>query len=296
MSNGSFIFNIGDFRCISVSDGVHAYEHPAALLFPGAPQEGLEQALRGHNLQADTWTEWRSSYSCLVVDTGNHLVLLDTGAGEVLGPDTGKLLMNLESAGIFPGDIDTVVITHGHPDHLGGNTLNDRPAFPRARFVMFTEEWKFWTSWQAGVELSKLGLDESLKEALLAAALKNLLLVENQVELVEPGTEIVPGILALPAPGHTPGHMVALISSGGEQLYYISDAFIHPIHLEQPEWHMAVDISPADNVFTREQLLGKAGGEKILVHAFHFPFPGLGRIVKIEGGYQWQPFAERSPL
>ena len=149
---------------------------------------------------------------------------------------------------------------------------------------MWKDEWNFWTSEQA-----ELKLDEHVKELLLAFARKNLPPIKGQLDLVDHETEIVPGIRAVAAPGHTPGHMALAISSRGEQLLVISDAALHPIHLEQPDWYAAVDFAPEQAVATRRRLLNRASAEKAMVLAFHFPFPGLGHVVQKGEGWQWQP-------
>jgi glyoxylase-like metal-dependent hydrolase (beta-lactamase superfamily II) len=149
---------------------------------------------------------------------------------------------------------------------------------------MWQDEWDFWTSEQA-----ELKLDEHVREVLLKFARKNLPPIQAQLDLVDHETEIVPGIRAIAAPGHTPGHMALAISSGDEQLLYISDTVLHPIHLEQPEWYAAVDFVPEQAIVTRRRLLNKAATEKTLVLAFHFPFPGLGYVVQKGEGWQWQP-------
>jgi glyoxylase-like metal-dependent hydrolase (beta-lactamase superfamily II) len=211
-------------------------------------------------------------------------VLVDTGAGG-LAPTTGRLLQNLQTEGIAPEDINTVILTHGHPDHIGGNTdAEGRPAFPNARYVIWKGEWEFWNSEQA-----EQGLDEHVRELLLSVARENLPPIQGKVDLLDREEEIVPGILAIAAPGHTPGHMALEISSEGEQLLCISDAALHPIHLEQPEWYPVVDFVPEQAVSTRRQLLTRAVARKALVLAFHFPFPGLGRVARKGEGWQWQP-------
>ncbi len=291
MNTDVYRFKLGDFQCIAVSDGIHTYAPPtfpppAIFLFTNAPRERLKQTLREHNLYPEQWAAWVSPYICLAVDTGEHRVLVDTGANG-LDPNTGKLLQNLKAAGIAPQDIDTVIITHGHPDHIGGNTDSEgRPAFPNAKYVMWQDEWDFWTSEQAETKL-----DEHVREVLLKFARKNLPPIRGQLELVDHETEIVSGIRALAAPGHTPGHMALAISSGGEQLLCISDAVLHPIHLEQPEWYSAVDFAPEQVVATRRGLLKRAAAEKALVLAFHFPFPGLGHVSQSGDTWQWEPIS-----
>jgi len=289
MNSRTHRFKVGSFQCIAVSDGTHVYAPPTfppppIFLLANAPRASLEQVLREHNLQPEQWAEWVSPYICVLIDTGEHRVLVDTG-GDGLGPNTGKLLQNLQAERISPRDIDTVILTHGHPDHIGGNTVDgSESAFPNARFVMWKDEWDFWTS-----ERAELELDEHVREVLLKFARKNLPPIQSQLDLIDHETEIVPGIKAVAAPGHTPGHMALAIASGGEQLLYISDAVLHPIHLEQPEWYAAVDFAPEQVVATRHRLLNRAAGEKALVLAFHFPFPGLGHVIQKEGAWQWQP-------
>ena len=289
MSAGIYRFKVGAFECMAVSDGTHTYAPPtfpppATLLFANAPRERLDEVLREHNLQAEQWVEWISPYICVVVNTGEHRVLVDTGAGG-LAPSTGKLLENLQASGTTPESIDTVILTHGHPDHIGGNTdAEGKPAFPNARYVMWKDEWDFWTSKEAEQKLH-----EESREVLLTFARKNLPPIQGQLDLVDHETEIVPGISAVAAPGHTPGHMAVVISSGGEELLCVSDAVLHPIHLEQPQWCAAVDFDPDQVVATRRRLLSRAAAEKALVLAFHFPFPGMGHVVQKGEGWKWQP-------
>jgi len=287
--SGVYRFKIGTFECMAVSDGTHRYAPPIfpppdTFLFANAPRERLEQVLRGHNLQRQQWVEWISPYICVMVNIGKHLVLVDTGA-DGLGPDTGRLLQNLQAVGIVPEDIDTVIMTHGHPDHIGGNTnAEGMPAFPNARYVMWQDEWDFWTSGEA-----ERKLDEHVKEVLMEFARKNLPPIRDRLDLIAQETDIVSGIRAIAAPGHTPGHMGLAISSGSDVLLCISDAVLHPIHVEQPEWCAVVDFTPEQVVSTRRRLLNRAAAEKTLVLAFHFPFPGLGHVVQKGEGWQWQP-------
>jgi glyoxylase-like metal-dependent hydrolase (beta-lactamase superfamily II) len=285
MNTEIYRFKIGDFQCVAISDGNFTYEPPlipppAEFLFANASKELLEEVLNDHGIQPEEWKAFVSPFACLMVNTGMHKVLLDTGA-DGLTPNTGRLLRNLHNVGIEAGDIDTVVLTHGHDDHVGGNTSAEgKPAFPKARYVMWREEWTFWTSEQPE---TLYGNED------FTFTRKNLFPIRHQLDLLDHEAEIVPGIRAIPAPGHTPGHMAVSLSSNGKQLLCISDAFLHPVHIEHPEWHAAHEVAHERIIKTRNFLLNKAGTEEALMLAFHFPFPGLGHVVRRGTGWQWQP-------
>ena len=289
MSTENYHFKIGAFECIAVSDGALTYVPPAfpppvALLFNNAPGKILEETLRRHNIQSEHWTEWKSPYICLLVKTGEHRVLVDTGANG-LDQNTGRLIQNLQSEDIAPEEIDMVILTHCHPDHIGGITLEDgNLAFPNARYALWKEEWEFWTSGEAESKL-----DEHSREILICIARKNLPPIQDRLDLIEREREILPGIEAIAAPGHTPGHMALVISSKDEQLFNIADLVLHPIHLEQPEWCAVFDFSPEEVTATRRRILNRISAEKALMQAFHFPFPGLGHIVEKGNGWEWKP-------
>ena len=294
MSAENYRFNVGSFEFIVVRDGTFAYPYPAKNVFinyfVNAPRDRLRQVLGEHNLDPEQWEQYVSPYSALLISTGQRRVLVDTGAGG-LAPTTGKLIPNLKAEVIAPEDIDTVILTHGHPDHIGGNIDREgKPAFPNARYVMWKDEWDFWTS---EPNLEELKIDEHGKEVLAMVARNNLLPIQDRLDLIDYETEIVPGIRAVAAPGHTPGHMAVAVASESEQLLDISDTVLHPIHLEESDWYSAVAFAPEEVVTTRRRLLNRAAAEKALVLAFHFPFPGLGRVVQKGEGWQWQPIETR---
>lgn len=277
-------FKVGKFDCVIVNDGTYSYPQPGTLFFEDVPHDRLAAALAEHNIDLDTWDVYVSPYPSLIIDTGEHRVLVDTGMGPMV-PTTGNLKQNLKAAGFSPDDIDIVILSHAHPDHIGGN-LDEAglPAFPNARWVMGRREWAFW---RGDPDLSALR-DDHFIPMMLASAGANLPPIEPLLDFVEPGDEIVPGIVAVDASGHTPGQMALSITSNGEQLLALADAVIHPLHIEQPDWVAPLDLLVNETAVTRRRLLGQAAVEKMLVFAPHFAFPSLGHVILDGDGWRWQ--------
>jgi glyoxylase-like metal-dependent hydrolase (beta-lactamase superfamily II) len=240
--NKFYRFELGSFRCTVVLDGHFPYPQPSHTILTSAPEDERNTAIRAYGLDPANWNEYLSPYPSLVIDTGDHRVLVDTGA-DGLGTETDRLQANLAEAGYTADAIDTVILTHGHADHIGGNVAaTGKLAFPNARYVMWKEEWDFWTH---SPDLSPLSAPEFVKEALIGFAAAQLPPIEPQLELVERETEIVPGITALAAPGHTPGHMALAIQSDGQQLLHLVDTVMHPIQLAHPTWVSVFDYNAA---------------------------------------------------
>jgi len=281
MAKNSYSFTVGDFECLVISDGDFAIQHDE--IFTNAPLPQVEQLLGKHGLKPGGIA---TQVTCLLVRTGQKLVLLDTGFGPDFEPGVGKLVENLEAEGIKPVDIDIVILSHAHIDHMGGNTDSEgKPAFPNARYVISKGDWEFWTQ-ESNLATLK---EDSLKQAQIASVRKNLLPIQDRFDIVDYETEILPGIKATAAPGHTPGHMALAISSGNEQLLCTFDIIHYPFQLEQPDWYFVGDIIPERAALTRRQVLTKVATDKILVWAGHFPFPGLGHIIKDGEVWSWQP-------
>ncbi len=276
MDTESYRFKLGDFECVSISDGSHDY--PLQDFFANVPKEQIEELLRQRNLPTDHIT---TPYTYLFVNTGEHRVLVDMGAGNLL-PTTGRLVQNMKAAGIKPEQIDTVIITHAHPDHIGG-ILDDEgnPIFPSARYYMGKDEWNFWFSETAFAKAP---------EMFVKIARRNLEPIKDRMSLLDHESEIVPGIGVIAAPGHTPGHMVVSVSSRDEQLLYIGDTVLYPLHLEHPDWIPIYDILPEKAAASKRRIFDRAATEKAWVIGQHFPpFPSLGHVIKKGQGWQWQP-------
>ena len=279
-------FLIGLYRCTIVLDGTRPYPLPSRLFFANAPAAELANTLRGHNLDRETWTEYVSPYPALLIETGIHRTLVDTGAG-TLTPTTGRLFANLGSVGVKAEDIDSVILTHAHGDHVGGAVNGDgRPAFPHARYYISRTEWDFWTG---DPDLSGLAIPDEEKVLLIQRAQDNLRPLADRIVFIDGEQEIVPGMRAIPAPGHTPGHMAVEIFSEGQSLLDIADAALHPIALEHPSWRAVFDLDFEQAETSLRLLMQRAYEERMLVFGYHFYFPCLGHVTPSADGWQWRP-------
>jgi glyoxylase-like metal-dependent hydrolase (beta-lactamase superfamily II) len=288
----AFRFRIGDITCAIVSDGTFAYAEPGHLLFANAPQAARDSVLGANGIDADARHEYVSPYSALLIDTGQRHILVDTGAGN-LAATTGQLRDHLRAEDVDLAGIDMVVLTHAHADHIGGNLdAEGRPAFPSARWVLWRDEWQFWTR---APNLSSLPVPEPIKDLLIDSARRNLLPLERQIQLIDQDTELTPGVQAVAAAGHTPGHLVVAVASEGQRLLWSGDTFLHPVHISHPEWYAAVDLRPEQAIATRRQLLAWVADEGMLLHAAHFPWPGLGRVRRADAGFRWEPIGPAQP-
>jgi glyoxylase-like metal-dependent hydrolase (beta-lactamase superfamily II) len=286
----SYAFQLGEFRCLSVRDG--ALNYPPAALFANVPPAEVEAALQQRGLGT---TQVLTPYTCLLIDTGIHRVLIDTGAGDLArhapevfpGLDhstsmTGSLVGHLRAGGIEPSDIDVVVITHGHPDHIGGTlTPAGGLTFPEAHYFISEPEWAFWTSDAAATRAAPY---------MVQAARTNLEPLRDRLTLVHDGSDLVPGIRAVAAYGHTPGHIVVSATSGPERLVHVSDTVLTPLHLNNPDWAPVFDMDPTQAAQSKTQILNTIADQDALMFAHHFPpFPSLGHVRRQDRGWTWEP-------
>jgi len=289
---GIYRFSVGTFTCMVVNDVEGSAAFPARAYGVNVSAEQMEQALSLHGYPGK---ELPFQLSVLFIDTGERKILVDTGNGvtpeEANGQwASGIIRHNLQAAGIDPTTIDTILISHVHDDHVGG-ILDEHGqlAFPNAHYVLSQTSRDYWFS---SPLLEKL--PQHIQQQMIPAMRDVLTRVESRLIFAEPGQEILPGITALDAPGHMPGHFAFVIASQGEQLLLVNDALVHHlISVEHPDWHFLMDTNPEQAVQTRRLLLSRAGDTGALVFGCHFNWPGLGHIRQQDGHWVWEPIAYR---
>lgn len=283
---GFYRFKLGSFELVSLSDGILSV--PAGVFAGNATPEQVAAVLQ-EGFQSETLTP---DCNVLYVNTGQNQVLIDTGSGSLAAATAGKLLDNLQAAQISPAAIDTVIITHAHGDHVGG-LLDQAGAavFANARFYVSKTEHDFWM--QPQVSLPKIGVDAESQQSMISTAQKQLGAIQPRLTTFEVNQEIIPGLSAIPAPGHTPGQVAIRIASGEMAMTHTADVVhTHTINLWHPEWQPIFDADPDQAATTRQQILAKIAADRQLMYAYHFPFPGLGHIrPRPAGGYFWEPVA-----
>ena len=273
-------FKLGDAQATMVSDGILPLGEPTAN-FANISKEEIQSELKNNFLPLDKIV---LQQNVLVLNQGGKTIVFDTGMGglKLFGPTTGQLMKTLRQAGIDPKDVDAVVMSHAHIDHCGGVMADDGSRnFPNAQLFITQADYDFWTDQQKVGEKSKVFWE---------TATKNLVPNRDRIHFIRDGEEILPGIHAILAPGHTVGHTIFMISSGNEQLCYIADLSHHPVLLlEHPLTQFAYDTDPVQSSHSRVKMLTMLADNRIPILAYHFAWPGIGHVAKQGEGFHYYP-------
>ncbi len=277
---------IGDIVVTALSDGTLERTHEMMLKVPEATATEL--------LAAAYRATFVLSINAFLIHSGNRLALVETGSGNYLGPAAGHLLANLETAGVSPDAIDTILLTHMHPDHSAGLTdmTTGRPNYAKAELVCHENEPRHWLHDDAAMAR---GTDRE-KKLMFQQAREQCAPYLGRLRTFTKG-EVFPGVTAIPAPGHTPGHTGYLIESGGERLLIWGDVVHMPeVQVPRPEVSMVVDTDPEAAAATRRRIFDMVASERLLVTGMHMHFPGFGHIARDGASYRFVPEAWRQTL
>ncbi|MBY3226745.1 MBL fold metallo-hydrolase [Rhizobium laguerreae] len=280
---GYYRFRVGQIKATVLSDGVIG--GPPTVYANDASEAELQEVLRRAFLPADHMT---LQLNTLLLEVGERRILLEAGAGATMGPNAGRLFDNLAAIGLDAGDIDTIVVSHTHPDHVGNlSTSEGKKAFPNATVYAPRADWDFFV--RNNPDLSHMPVPRDFRDRFAAAIKRSVEPIAKDIELYEAGAEIVPGLTTIAAPGHTPGMATFLVHSGNDQLLLTADLAYHPVvNIDHP-WRPGPDRDKDTALASRRRIFDMAATDKLLVLGFHYPFPGLGRMLKTDMGYAWVP-------
>ena len=267
-------FNIGDIRAFVLSDGFMEDPLDPGIMFPDVTSGEFKQVVDEYQIDTESV---RMDRNILFFEIPGKRILVDTGVGHAWD---GELLERLEDIGIAPDEIDHVIFTHCHGDHIAGSVNKEKKLiFPNAQYYMWKTEWEFWSDSERYGEHKEYPANHP--------TLKATSLMSDKITLVVEEGELFPGVSVIQAAGHTMGHMALMIESELDKLLVIGDAFLYPFQFEYSDWCTPYDRYPEILIKSRDKLLELAGREEAEILAYHFPFPGLGYAVKNGAHWRW---------
>ena len=278
-------FRLGELEITTIADAGAVIDGPWPIVGEDRPAAEVERLMRESLLPEK---KFRPGFTPMLIKTPRELILFDTGNGAVgfvPRPYGGWLAERLGAAGITPDQVDVVVLSHLHPDHVGGTMENGRPLFPRARYVTGQAEYDHWskTDYSSAPPEDNVSKSSRLFQT-------NVRPLAERFSFVRPADDVAPGIRAVEAYGHTPGHLAFHVESAGRRLLFWGDCAHHEVaSLAHPEWHALFDMDTAAGARTRRRIYEMAAAERIPVVGYHTSFPSVGFVEKVSAAYRWVP-------
>ncbi len=285
---GFYRFTLGDFEITALHDGQVNREITTQLV-PNVPLEDVIKLMDSQFIPTKPAT---SQFNTMVVNTGSKLVLIDAGFANNGAPTTGQMAANMAAAGIAPAQIDTVLVSHFHPDHINGlRTKEGQLVYPNAEIIVPSRDVAHY------LDEAKMNAAPEAARGAFQVARRVFMPNFKDVKQAEWGKEWAPGINAIQSDGHTPGHTSFVIASGGKTLMVVGDASNDPrVFARMPDWHLGFDLDKAQAVTTRRKLLDMAAADKMQVTFYHAAFPSTGFVAKNSNGFDWFPVSYSSAV
>ncbi len=274
---GFYRYKIGNIEATAITDGFA--ERPLEGFIKNADLADVKAVLAQSAMPQDVL---RIPFTTTVLNTGGKLIMIDAGNGDMGAPKTGSWMANFKAAGFLPEQVDLIIFSHFHPDHINGYRLKDGTSpFANAEIMVPAVEWTYWS-------------DETKSNDAMKGMFQNVRRVFDPIKAkviqYEAGKEIVPGITTLAAYGHTPGHMAYVVSSGSAKHILMCDTTNHPaLFVRRPEWSAVFDMDAAQAITSRRKMLDMAVADGYNVSFYHAPFPATGKIIKDGANYALVP-------
>jgi len=271
---------VGDITVTALNDG---HQDVAMSTVLGIPPEMAAAMLRA----AFRPVPRRTTVNCFAIRSGTRVALIDAGCGPAK-PTVGFLAANLAAAGIAPAEVDTVLMTHLHPDHFGGLADAQGTAlFPRAELRLHADEYAYWHD-----DVPMLRVADPVRRQLFFGDARARLAAYRDRTSTFGGGEVFPGVTVVPLPGHTPGHAGFMVTSGGQSLLIWGDiVHVQELQVPRPEVTMAVDVDPAQAQATRRRLFDQVAADRQAIAGMHLHFPAFAHLARDGDGYRLVPDA-----
>ncbi|TEA79797.1 MBL fold metallo-hydrolase [Allopusillimonas ginsengisoli] len=280
---------LGQFEITALYDGFVGLDQ---AILHGAPDDEIGKLIAAMFVPT-TPQGAQTAVNAFLVNTGKQLILVDSGAAACFGPTMGSIVGNMQAAGYQPAQVDTVLLTHLHGDHVCGITHDGAPVFPNATVYVDSDEAAYWLDKETAAQAP----DAAQPFFTMAQQSIAPYVAKNQVKQFKSGDTLMEGVKSWPLPGHTPGHGGYQFSSDGQDLLFWGDiVHSHAVQFSKPEVSIEFDTDPEKAVATRKEVFEQAASQKLWIAGAHLPFPGIGHVASTQdGAYDWVPL-EYTPL